>query len=133
MSLYELIIRSLSELKFPATQEQDCSIVQVVLPYITNLAGCCKADYHRNIAPRALKNVDLLRADHDLLLHAIRDLVTLRQEIEAFLARFHEDESDANCNAGRGRETCRLLFQLTDDSRRLTTPLILYSRPSKVY
>ncbi|KAL8716988.1 MAG: hypothetical protein Q9225_005724 [Loekoesia sp. 1 TL-2023] len=119
MSLYESTIRSLSELKFPAAQQQDCLIAQVVLPYITNLAGCCKADYHRNIAPRALKNDDYGRIGPHLLLYMIRQLVTLRQEVEAFLARFCQSGSDSNSHGGRGRETCRLLSELIDDSQRL--------------
>ncbi|KAI4166685.1 MAG: hypothetical protein LQ343_007838 [Gyalolechia ehrenbergii] len=120
-SLYELLIRSLPELMFPATQQQDFAIAEAILPYINNLAACCKADYHRNIAPRALKNGDIYRTEPDGLLDMIRQLTTLQQEVEAFLSRFREDTSTSICNRGRGQEICRLISQLTDDSQRLLT------------
>ncbi|KAL8832900.1 MAG: hypothetical protein Q9170_004680 [Blastenia crenularia] len=118
-TMHELLIRSISELEVLPNQQQSDWIAKVVLPYIINLAGCCNADYHRNIAPRALKNLDIYRTDADSLLDLIRQLVSLRQEVKSFLGRFHCERADSDCTTCRGHETCRLLSQLTDDSQRL--------------
>lgn len=114
-SLYELLIRSLPELALPKKKQQGYAIAKVVATYFNNLAECCKADYRRNIAPRALKSIDILRTEPDTLLDVTRQFVTLRQEVEAFNDKFHA----YTCNMGRGKETCSLLSQLTEESQRL--------------
>lgn len=119
MSLYELLIRSLHGLALPKIKQQNHAIAEVAISYFNNLTECCIADYQRNIAPRTLKHTDIYRTEPDTLLNVTRQMVTLRHEIEAFLDRFHEDASTSVCKIGRGRESCRLLSQLTEDSERL--------------
>ncbi|KAL8705278.1 MAG: hypothetical protein Q9201_001609 [Fulgogasparrea decipioides] len=66
---------------------------------------------------RALKNYDSLRLDHDILFREIQQLVTLRRQIEAFLAGIQKD--DINSHYNQGQEVCRILREMTEDLKDL--------------
>ncbi|KAI4113106.1 MAG: hypothetical protein LQ338_008233 [Usnochroma carphineum] len=114
-SLYEVASRALLDLEFPEIQNSDWLIGRAILPYVTNLVNCCNANYHRNISPRALKPPDVLRADQMTIFNEIRQLATLERELESFLDRLEQGLSESKTRLSLGRETLRLLDQLTKD------------------
>ena len=90
-ALSSVFIHNLLRADFSAIRIRERVIAKVVLPYLAGLYGCCYAIYHRDIAPRALKNSDLLRANHDTLFDEVRDLSTLQREIEIFLSKLDQN------------------------------------------
>ncbi|KAL8725697.1 MAG: hypothetical protein Q9181_006315 [Wetmoreana brouardii] len=120
-SLCEHYTRALLELDIPETAERERLIADAILPYITNLAGCCNANYHRCIAPRALKSFDFFRADRESLFKEIQQLVSLQRQIEAFLARSHTDNTESHGNTSQGQEICRILRELIEDLKDISS------------
>lgn len=123
-SLSREFIRVLSELEISENESRDRFIAETILPYLVNLAGCCYAQYLRNIAPNALRAVDPIRTDNELLINDIQQLTQPRREVEAFLVRFPENKFGVNCTLSRSKELCRILYELTEDSK----DLLLLSR-----
>ena len=103
-ALSSVFIHNLLRADFSAIRIRERVIARVVLPYLAGLYGCCYASYHRDVAPRALKNRDLLRADHDTLFNEVQDLSTLQREIEIFLIEFDQD--------GMEQSDCQIPIQL---------------------
>jgi len=114
-SLHDHLSRSLLALRFSESQKKDCLILKSILPYLTNLACCCNADYYRIIAPKALQDIDQYWEDPYSLFCEIQQLVPLRRQVEAFLARFDGDQVSSDYEMCRGQETYRLLCELTED------------------
>lgn len=118
-SLHEDYTLALLALRVSETHKIDCLIAEAILPYITNSASCCNANYHRCIAPRAFRSFEDFGLRRAPLFDEIFRLVPLRRQVEAFSARFHEAEGESHCNIPRGREISRLLQELTDDLKDL--------------
>lgn len=114
-SLHNHLSRSVSALRFSESEKIDCLILKSILPYLTNLACCCNADYYRIIAPKALQEIDQYWEDSYSLFCEIQQPVPLRRQVEVFLARFDGDQVSSDYEISQGQETCRLLCELTED------------------
>ncbi|KAL8822560.1 MAG: hypothetical protein Q9191_006706 [Dirinaria sp. TL-2023a] len=105
-------------IRFSETDKTDYIIGKAVVQYIAGLTACCNADYCRCIAPRQLK-FPPFRTDHDWLFRDFRQVVSLRREVEGFLAIFNGEEIDLDSASRQGQEACRLLRELTEDIQAL--------------
>lgn len=115
-ALSSVFIHTLLQADFSAIRIRERLIARVIQPYLAGLYGCCYASYHRQIAPRALKNRDLYRADHDSLFDELRRLLTLQREIEIFLRKFDQDGiAQSDCQIPLQRQ----LSGLIDDVKNL--------------
>ena len=118
-SLHQYFIHSLLESDSRNIDKQDRLAVQVILPYIMKLTGCCKAKYDRVIQPLALKSFCVFRIDENMIFDEIQQLLFLRRQVEAFLARFDTSRIDPPSKPDRGRESCRLLCEVIGDLKDL--------------
>ena len=102
-------------------QNKDCLILATILPYINNLASCCRAYYYRLISLEKLEPSHFDNLDDDLLFNEMQQIILFQREVEEFCGIFSKGHVTPYSLTSQSQATCRVLRELTKDLKRFSS------------